>query len=211
MRKLTLVYFLAGLLTNVCAPAEAAQSITLRDRTLLAEVYFYGGDEAGCVFTDMIVVAWKGNQRSSHGVKEGASWFFVGIQQYDICGGNQNLNIGASGELQPGEFTVQNATLASATVRKVIEAYDYLNETPVSLTVDLSWRALYPPTRGHGTFSFRDPASGYSFHARTSGVTRLAEVTGIVSDGTINYTDLAPVPSIGDIQSVRSGTVTIIH
>lgn len=77
--------------------------------------------------------------------------------------------------------------------------------TEVTLTVDLDWTGVGALTREGGSFHFR--GDGFVVNGHFQGLRRSAEVAGVVSDGTTDYTGGAA--GAGSIFQARQGEVIV--
>lgn len=78
--------------------------------------------------------------------------------------------------------------------------------TSMDLSVNVTWTGFGDLMSDHGTWHSHTPTVTINQHSH--GTSRSADASGSVMGGTINFTPLA---GQGDLQSVKSGTVQIVH
>jgi hypothetical protein len=157
--------------------------------------YNFRGETAGagfssssdCVDTSTYVAVGDA-VRGEGASQEAFSWVYVNIYQHDGCQDEIPHYIDGYRELEAADFVRGGGR--SATLATTVDAYDYQTDSPVQLTLDLSWTTTGVPVQYHNASHFRSPSSSYSSHEGSR--SRDATATGTVNDGITNYT---PEPS----------------
>ena len=185
------------------ATAEGAQTYNYSFKGQSVEARFY--TQAGCEGTEAFVHAIDGRIKVE-GRPEAQSGVFVAITRFDIC---TQQHLGSAIGFNPAlaadalEFDRLDGAALEATVQ--MNEFSPGGSYPVS--VQLQWTGV------GGTMSSREhtklESPGFRVNARESGTTRSANVSGVLSDGTVDYTSGAWAS--GRLSSINAGSVAVIR
>lgn len=166
----------------------------------------------GCVKTDVFILGAEettpGNSKNDGGVgamagpSTGAT---VYISRYDIC--NQTTLMGMSGmttELPEVSFDVSRQ-LTTARLNTTIDAYDWSSNHAVPITVDVTWTGSGELNRTNDHYRYH--GDGMMITTHYHGISRHAEVSGSVSDGTTNF--IEGDTGYGTLMDTHGGTLVI--
>jgi hypothetical protein len=162
-------------------------------------------DFDGCVYTDVSVFATDGRQQSPPGRPGKSSWADIYISRYDSCNDWVPLLSAYGGAALAGPDFQVARKLNSATLDTTINVYDYVNDNPFDVAVDLDWAGSGDLNRGRS--QWQSHSGNCKFHSRWQGSWRFATASGSVSDGSTNYASQSS--GYAEIQSVRSGEAAI--
>jgi hypothetical protein len=186
-------------------PAHAASdTFHFSVKGQLAEAYFSSSDPSGCVITSVAVFTDDNRYNSGPGGPETLPLLTVQLSKFDQCTGT--LLLEANGQTVPEELQTDKQ-LTAATLDTTIKLFDYVSETPVSVSANIAWTGTGATVtqRSHTQYA----APGFKMDSRLSGTFRDATAIGTVSDGTTNFT---PEPATSArLGSVQIGEVTIVR
>lgn len=189
----------------VVAPrtAHAAQVQISQVRTETAFAIFESTDATGCIDTLVFVGGSDSIELTLPGGPQEGPAIEVQISQVNLC--TNKFLLEATGISSVIDFHVaQDLSTATLTASQVV-VHDALTGTAFDVAVNVTWDGTGSVTRHAGTSHFRAP--GMVMNAVEVGFTRAAQATGTIVNGTTNY---IPVPSsVGEVQDVTSGTITI--
>jgi hypothetical protein len=207
--RFALLCVLAGFLSTVLHPSPMwARSNVVKLQGQGASAHFFSGDSSGCIATDVFVQF--GQFATSSPPKEpGEVWVAtMFISQFDYCTGTQLLLAFPQGDIPlPTQAAQISRKLDSAFLSATVELLDVVSGQNISPQVELMWTATNdPPNRTHSHFHFHGSGSVANF--RSKSISRTAQVNGSVLLNSINIT---PQPTMGTLESARSGEVFIFH
>ena len=141
------------------------------------------------------------------GRPDAQSTLFVGVLRFDIC--TQQVlgrSLGFGEDLGDALHfdRLDGASLATTVQMRHLGTGD---SATYPMDVELQWTGIREPFKAREHIMLDYP--GFKVNARESGMTRAADVTGMVSDGTTNY--LSGAWASGTLSSVTSGEVVILH
>jgi hypothetical protein len=199
-RLITAVVVILALLFTFPTSAVAGENTRFRGQT--AEASFFADD--GCVATGASVYVVDGHSQNPPGSGDRYSYVSVWLWGYDYCNWQELFGGGGSTTLAPGEFQIDRK-LSSASLITTVEVWDWMTDTLMTITVDLTWTGTGDLERG--SYTSHHVSSGYKVHSRFRGTFRDATATGSVSDGTTNFA----VGSMGwaSLGSVQHGWIVI--
>jgi hypothetical protein len=206
MRRNLCALALLALMTAAILPTAARAETTVRHfNGISAYASFTSYDSTGCIITYTDVSVYEDVTRTSGSSTE-SSYAYLNIFQYDSC---QNLYLselfGDSG-LAPGAFDTRGK-IHSARLATTLEAYDYLTNTTVPVSIDLAWTAVGDVLRGSS--SFRSIYAHTRLSSHQVGSSSAADVVGSV---VLGGTNLTPQPSdYGSIYDTQNGTIYTSH
>lgn len=179
----------------------ASQTSTCQFTGLSAFAQFEGSSD-GCVYSGANVYAFQDILHGPPDAPTTQTAVFLGVQSFDCNTGNW---VSASGESSDITFTVDNHLKSAHLVATVPVTDDYTGNPAGTITVNVTWQGYGLPAQQIDNSHFR--TSGMIFSTHYTGDNESATASGTVSDGTTNY---AAMPTMfNDIQSVRSGTISI--
>ncbi len=178
-----------------------AQTSTCQFTGLSALAQFQGSSD-GCMYFGANVYAFQNVLHGPPDAPTSQAAVYLSVQSFDCNTGTWDS---ASGQSFDITFTVVNPLQSAHLVATVPVTDDYTGNPAGTITVDVTWQGYGPTARQIDSSHFR--TAGMIFNSHFSGDNKSATASGTVSDGTTNY---AAVPTMfNDIQSVRSGTISI--
>jgi hypothetical protein len=206
--RFALLPLLAGLVSVLPPGPIWARSEVFKLQGQGASAHFFSGDPSGCIATDVFVQF--GQIATSSPPKEmDEIWVAtMFISQFNYCTGTQLLLAFPQGEIPLSTQAAQvSKKLDSASLSTRLELLDVVSGQIISPEVELTWTATKdPPNRAHSHFHFH--GSGFVANSRSQSISRTAQVNGSVLLNSINIT---PQPTMGMLESARSGEVSIFH
>ena len=187
------------------AEAEGAEALHYRFHGKVAEAGFYSVDPTGCIATDTYVEAVDGRVKFDQGRPDADSVVFVGVARYDNC--TQQLVTLATGLLEPPDGALQIDRFEGAALNTDVEMRSLLDGGTFTMRVQLQWTGTGERERAREHLLIDHP--GFQLNSRFNGTTRAADVSGVVSDGTVDYADSAF--NYGRLSSVNAGETVVIH
>jgi hypothetical protein len=182
MKNLVTAIFAAALLLAIGGTARAGT-------TQILTAYHAGASFSSIadgITTEVFIDANRHSlQTLPTGGTEKSSWFNIAIRQCegDFCGKGTPLLWSASGRVESPELVIAT-NLSRATLRGVVNLACESGACPESVSIDLNWIATSAPISTAG--STHGPDEGLI--VADGGLRREAIASGIVSDGTTNYT-----------------------
>jgi hypothetical protein len=161
----------------------------------------------GCIETSVFVAATQGASQSPPGPGSPVSQVVLFISQFDLCAGERLVSAESVSTVPEADFQVAKK-LEQATLNTTVTVTDFASDSPATFDVfiDLTWTGIGSLSRQSNNSHFITPL-GCIINNRFHGISRTAEATGSVSDGTMNYT---PQPSTeAFILSANTGTAII--
>ena len=187
---------------HTTASAGGGGAFNFRGPSVLAA--FSSTDPAGCIVTDVSVIASDAVVRNEPGPGSALSFASVTISQYDNCADSQLLFAYGSAPLTEGDIAIAG-NLNSAKLNVTVNVFDEPSETTFDVDINLAWIGTSALTHQHSNSHFRSP--GCIMNSRSNDASRMAEVSGNISDAITNFT---PAPSVeASIVSVKNGTVVM--
>lgn len=173
----------------------------------VADAEFFSVDSTGCIFTSVEINPVSQVTRTPPAPQIFLPEVFVIISQFNSCTLTPLFLVDNVFSLTDSDFQVAKK-LESATLNTTISAVDEVSNTPVDISINLSWTCTTSPTHS-------------VFHNHSSSLTSVenihiigticfsATVSGTVSDISTNFT---PENSslFGFISDTRVGTIDII-
>ena len=160
----------------------------------IAGAFFSSTDSTGCITTTVTIEVFDKFPS------------LMLISQNDSCTQRFLFSTFDLFTLTDSDFQVSNK-LDSATLNTTISSFDFVSQLPLSLSIDLTWTCLVKPISDNSNSHFRSP--NLIINMLSTGVSCLeANASGIVSDGTTNFT---PETAVGSIQRVNEGTIEIFR
>jgi hypothetical protein len=158
-----------------------------------------------CTLTEVFVIASQFEQRDAQGPATSGSFASVTVSQFDLCADTLVLYAyGTASPLASGALQVSKK-LDEAQLNTIVPVFDEISGRSFDLNVDLRWRATGPLSRQQTITHFHTPGCRVNSHSQ--GISRPAEASGTVSDGTTDFTPEASLSA--SLDSVKSGTVVI--
>ena len=169
-----------------------------------ANAYFSSLDETGCVITDVYVDTLDYGFKNPPGPAEKASYVYMTISKYDVCTGESLLY--AEGFTSLGESELQVSSKQDrATLTATVNVYDWASDSSFDVWVDLTWTGSGPLSRQKTHNQYKVP--GCHIVERFTSMSREAQASGTVSDGSTNFT---PEPSWwANIFAFKNGVVYV--
>ena len=204
-RTVTVALGLALTVAAQAAPADAtgAQTFHYGFKGQTAEARFYSSD--GCLGTEAFVHAVDGRVKVGGGRPDAQSTVFVAVTRFDICT-QQPLGFAIGFRENLGD-ALQIDRLDGAALTTTLEMTDMATGIPSSMQVDLQWTGIGEPVKAREHIMLDYP--GFRVNARESGTSRAADVGGVLSDGTVDYSSGAW--AWGTLSSVQAGVVDVLH
>jgi hypothetical protein len=188
--------------TAISQPATAGYISHFKGQ--FAEASFDSLDSANCIDASVYVFAQTGKSQSPPGPGTSGAWMDLFISKYDYCAQTQLVAASFDGPISSSDFQTDQK-LNSAQLTTTVTVFDYFFGTSYPVSVALTWTAAGPAGRQNNHFHYHAP--GFTVNEYSSGVSRLADAAGTVSDSTTNFT---PEGSIyADIDSAKSGVVEV--
>jgi hypothetical protein len=180
-----------------------------------AEVHSYGfdGDNAGalfqsfdgCVQRTALIMPMKGRTRDNISGATREASVLLQLAHFDMCRFNQSFRFGVV-DLVPGDFRVRG-DLGTATLRGRVGMTDWMTGDPVSIDLDVTWRATERGQWEREGSHVRDEEGGLDIY-RGRGMVRAAAASGTVMEGSYSYAwDQESL--FGNISSTKGGRITI--
>jgi hypothetical protein len=199
--------FVVGLalaLVAIALPKAAMAGSIFHFQGRFAEAYFDSLDSANCIDTAVYVFAEVGKSQSPPGPGISGVITYGFISKYDYCGQTQLLGASFYSAIPSSDFKLDE-NLNSAQLTTTVSVFDYISGTSFPVSLALTWTAAGPAIRNN--FGFHVHAPGFTANEHDNGVTRVADATGTVSDGTTNFTPQASL--YGGLDSAKDGMVQI--
>jgi hypothetical protein len=178
----------------------------------------------GCIFTDATVQPFASLTRPGGTATQTV---IVYISKWDNCqpSGCASVNSGSGGgggggcgvpveeasNFDPStgmpafNGTIQfDAKLNSATVIGTASMFDYVTNTQFTSTINVSWKGYGPTSTFMDSFSDRQP--GFMMKSHTTGSSRSAEVSGVITDETGSNLATSPT-TYANLSDSKGGTV----
>ena len=191
---------LAMLLVSVSQPIAALAAESIQYSGMGANAYFSQID--GCINTDTFVQGLDSQYKKPSG--EPQSYVYLTVSQYNSCTGEGLMYVEAFGWVSESDFQVSEKQ-DTATLTATVTGYDWVSQSNVELSVDLSWTAEGPVTRMKTNNHYKFP--GCHINEKFTQMTRTGVAYGSVSDGEMNFT---PQPSwSASIWEFKSGSVDV--
>jgi hypothetical protein len=185
------------------AGAEGAQTFHYGFKGETAEARFYSSD--GCVGTEAFVHAVDGRVKFGGGRPDTQSTVFVAVTRVDICT-QQPLGFSIGFRENLGD-ALQIDRLDGAVLTTTVEMTDMATAASSTMAVRLQWTGIGEPLKAREHIMLDYP--GFRVNARGIGTTRAADVGGVLSDGTVDYSSGAWAS--GSLSSVQAGEVDVLH
>jgi hypothetical protein len=207
MKRLLLSLVAAVAMVVSAGPVQAAsETLHFSFKGLVADAFFSSTDPTGCVVTEVGVGAVDGRVKTMPGGPEAQSEAFMFLSQFNTCTREQLIAADGFTVLAPADFQIDRE-LNAARLDTTIELFDFISGTILTVDVSVAW------TGAGATFTVKDrfhqKSPGFKINSRFSGTFREATATGMVTDGTTNFT---PDPAVfAQLGSVKTGEVQIIH
>ena len=163
------------------ARAEGADTIHYGFKGQTAEARSYSAE--GCEGREVFVHAVDGRLRFDGGRPDAQSHVFVAITRFDICT-QQPLGF-ALGSREIAGDALRFDRVDEASLATTVQMTDLSLGTSYPLDLQLQWTGIGEPTKARDRVMLDYP--GFRVNARESGTTRAANVSGVVSDGTVDY------------------------
>lgn len=185
--RLLVVFALA--LTTFMQHSTASAATVIRSEGYMVHAHFNSFDH--CTETNVTIFAGEFIGPASPGNPSPVSWLFVDIETEDFCGEEEELVLFAQGTvlLSDKDFKISNS-LKSATVHGTVPVRDLISGRTFVVLVDLTWTGFGPLDRHRSSDHLNTP--GCKISNKFVDASRLANASGVVSDGTTNF---APDPS----------------
>ena len=194
------VAVLAMLLVSFSQPIAALAAESIQYSGMGADAYF--SDTDGCINTDTFVQGLDFQYKKPSG--EPQSYVFLTVSQYNSCTGESILYVEAFGWVSESDFQV-SPKQDTATLTATVTGYDWVSQSNVELSVDLTWTAEGPATRMKTNNHYKFP--GCHINEKFTQLTRTGVASGGVSDGEMNFT---PQPSwSASVWEFKSGSVEV--
>jgi hypothetical protein len=160
----------------------------------------------GCIFTEGFIQAAESVTRPQ---KTNAQTVFVFMSSFDSC---NNVQLEAASNTDPNTGTPNftgtihfGTKLASATVSGTAMLFDFVSNTTLTATINLTWEGFGATTPSVDSSHFH--GFGFLINSHFNGNSRAAEASGTLSDGTTNF---AAAPTLSaELDDAKSGTVQI--
>jgi hypothetical protein len=212
MRSKLLAVFAAVVAMLIpAAPAEAGANAApsrFTDETAFAQ--FSSLDPSGCVATTVIVAAGKffSHLRPAPdqplGKPDQVRQAGVLVAKFDSC--TDTLLLDARGTKLVDQKTFEvSSQLTSAKLTTSFNVHDFVSNSNFDVSVDVTWSDAGPLVSSRDNIHF-DFGSGCKGVTHFSDLSRLANVSGTVSDGATNFT---PEATQGVLDSGKEGQVLL--
>jgi hypothetical protein len=196
---------LALTLTALTLPTPAWAGQLFRSSGNFANASFFSTDPTGCINTSVFLSGSENEFQQPPGVPTTSTGVFVSIFQFDNCTFTFLSGFGFGSGLS---FRVAGA-LTQATLTGTIPVtffsccpFQFITR---NVSVDMTWTGTAGLSRQISTSHFQFP--GLIVNSQFRGLSRPAQASGSVSDGTTNFT---PNPStFGFLGSADSHTVNV--
>jgi hypothetical protein len=185
------------------AGASGAESLHFSFKGQTAEARFYS--QQGCVATEAFVHAVDGRIKTEPGRPDALSSVFVAVGRFDICT-HQRLDL-SLGFRENLDDALHVDRLDAASLVTTVQMTNLTTGATYPMDLQLQWTGIGEPFTAREHIKLDYP--GFRVNARESGTTRMANVTGVVSDGTTNYASGAWTS--GTLSSVNAGQVVVLH
>ena len=197
---MSLMFAFAAFIPN--SSVSAMEMFKFRGESVSA--FFTNTD--GCIETSVFVAATEGVSQSQPGPGSPVTEVALFILQYDLCTDTRLVSAEAVTSVPEADFQVSKK-LEQATLNTTVTVTDLAADPPASFDVfiDLTWMATGPLSRQNNNANFND--HGCNIHNRIHGISRAAEASGSLSDGTMNYTTQPSVEA--SILSSNNGVVIL--
>ena len=191
---------LAMLLVSLSQPIAALAAEPVQFSGMGANADF--SNVEGCINTDTFVQGLDFQYKKPSG--EPQSYVFLTVSQYNSCTGESILYVEAFGWVSESDFQV-SPKQDTATLTATVTGYDWVSQSNVELSVDLTWTADGPVTRTKTNNHYKFP--GCHINEKFTQMTRTGVAYGSVSDGEMNFT---PQPSwSASVWEFKSGSVDV--
>ena len=195
-----LVAVLGVLLVSFIHPVAALAAESIQYSGVGADAYF--SDIDGCISTDTFVQGLDYQYKKP--ASEPQSYVYLTVSQYNTCTGESIMYVEAFGFISESAFQVSEKQ-ETATLTATVTGYDWVSQSSVELSVDLTWTAEGPVTRMKTSNHYKFP--GCHINEKFTQLTRTAVASGSVSDGQTNFT---PEPSwSASVWEFKSGSVDV--
>lgn len=157
----------------------------------------------GCVQTDVFLYASDQSTYGKSSIPESSS-ASVYVSRYDMCSGTTLLNAIGYGVLEEEDFDTDQR-LSSAKLQTTVYGYDWNTGESITLDVDVAWDGNGDLTRTN--YHYHYDMGDTIVNGHHSGTSRVATMSGSVSDGTTNFIEGAT--GAGTIMDAKSGTIIV--
>ena len=190
----------AMLLASFSQPIAARAAESTQYSGMGADAYFSQID--GCINTDAFVQGLDFQYKKPPA--EPQSYVYLTVSRYNNCTGEPILYVEAFGWVSESDFQVSQKQ-DTATLTATVTGYDWVSQSNVELSVDLTWTAEGPFTRTKTNNHYKFP--GCHINEKFTQMTRTGVASGSVSDGETNFTS---EPSwSASIWEFKSGSVEV--
>jgi hypothetical protein len=184
---------------------RAAPNYGFTFKGLSTDASFFSTDPSGCISTGVFVFGLDQALRYPQSEnKQPVPQVSVSLYQSNTCTETQLVSAHGEALLGKHDFVVagnlDSASLSAATVHM----FDYQTGTPFDISVNITWKAVGPVNRQNSQYTYNFQNCHANSHYQ--GTMRFAEATGIVSDGSTNFTPSSS--SNAQISSSKSGDVS---
>ena len=201
--SMVVALFAGGVLSPRTAHAAQVTIAHVQSETAFAD--FESTDETGCILTSVSLVGSDMLTLTppQPGGPQPVPAIVVDISQFNIC--TNPLLMEAIGESLVLTLHVAEDLSTATLTASQVSLVDLLSDRQFNVNITMTWDGTGSVTRQAGTAHFRTP--GLVMNAVEVGFERSAVATGIITDGTTNFT---PTPSdLAAVQNVRSGMITV--
>jgi hypothetical protein len=172
---------------------------------LFADAEFVSSDPSACVFTDVKLSAFERRfKETGHPMPD--SGMFIFISKFDVCTQRELLAAGGSAPPTAEEFEIDKK-LKAATLHTTVDVTDFLSGRVFPVEISVSWKGIGATVRQKEHVHTNTP--GFHINARFDGTFRDATASGIVSDGTTNFTPESAVSA--EMRLLKNALVEVIH
>lgn len=192
-------FFVAALaVLSLTTPALAASNEKYQFKGEGAFASFSQSD--GCNSTYVDVSAYDSISKSAPGAPDAQKEAFLSYSNYNYCTGTGSYGYGS---LVNPSFTISNS-LKSAALKGTFTITDESGKSK-TIEVDLTWTGTGDTYRGNYHSHYQ--AAGYTYHSRSVGANRDAQVLGSVNLDGKNI--IENLPAYAQLNSSNNGSLTI--
>lgn len=173
----------------------------------------YSGDSAilslystsdGCIYSNVSMMASTQTVKSNSGGNSTGQYASIYVDRFDNCNGSYIGGFYGSVLIDGSNYQIDKQ-LNSAHLQTVIPVYDFYTSAQSTISVNVTWTGSGEVQKGKSRNQVQSVGckTTYSW----SGTSRMAIVSGSISDGTTEYMTGASI--YANLQTVKSGDMTI--
>lgn len=187
---------------SACLSTNGAPACSYSGDSAVLDYSVFDPSSNGCVYTAGWIFATSSIARDPGAAPSGITHATVFVYKRNSC--TSTLLLDAYGEADGVSFTA-TGSLGTARLTGTVPLWDAVTGNAITASVDMTWTGTGDPTGGTTTSHVRTPS--YQIEAHQTATSRVAEVSGSVSDGSNTLFQASALS--GSLASVSAGNVII--